>query len=856
MINWNKREAFLASGSDKQIIIEKNGVEWLTNTNMLNGTFSLTERLCTAEQLEFGGCEASELRFTIFNDEEHDESNIGEWIWVFLYVDGDKDNKLAIGKYRIESDKPDADRETREIVAYDDMYRLSQMDVSDWYNSLWTSRESMTLREFCDNLGHRTGYYTELLRGLWDVEIRKAMTASHVTATDILKALGKLQGCFYGFDRGDGDGQDLCCRFVGDATSSCEREYETGDVMSLAYEDYMVRPITKVVVRDTANSTEKSYGDGNNVYYIENNILLNEEIIAQAGETIARNVWNVLESTTYVPVDATVVGDPCVEVGDCVDILHRNGVWVRTVVLERTLTDIQGMKDNITANGSEYREASIGIDLSFKKLNDKSNLLERELEYTRSEIKNSATKSELEQTADALTIQIDTLQKQIDGEVAQFEGETTPTLDNYPAADWNASPMVDITEFDGDAMDFIYTDKEYAKHARALYYNTANNTSYRFIKDSETGQYVWLEISDTEYGVLASRVTTLEVREGAITAEVDSVRQQTLSNTENIRATSAKAELTEQGLALEIDQRTKGQDDINVKMRALLSGISFEVTNGNTTSSLKMTATKQDGSKIELASQEITLGGDVVFKNNLSDGSTIISGDNIKTGTINADLIKAGTINADLIKSGTITGRAISGGSININNKFKVDANGNLTAMSASLTGTFKTGDTYGDVRIKKQLIEINGEFNSVSMTNEEIAIERNTDGTDDVTFIRPDEITTTGNIYAHGKKVLTESDTEWTKDTLILTSGNKVINAKGYKTLVLHGRTGASGNTQSLVVPIMTLGTSTQTFAITQGSAALTATLSINSKGELTIAFGGSGLSTGAMWITAFLQK
>jgi hypothetical protein len=45
-----------------------------------------------------------------------------------------------------------------------------------------------------------------------------------------------------------------------------------------------------------------------------------------------------------------------------------------------------------------------------------------------------------------------------------------------------------------------------------------------------------------------------------------------------------------------------------------------------------------------LASNIVQFNTKVVFKNNLTDGETVISGDNIQTGEINADLIKTGTL--------------------------------------------------------------------------------------------------------------------------------------------------------------------------------------------------------------------
>ena len=64
--------------------------------------------------------------------------------------------------------------------------------------------------------------------------------------------------------------------------------------------------------------------------------------------------------------------------------------------------------------------------------------------------------------------------------------------------------------------------------------------------------------------------------------------------------------------------------------------IKLLVTNDTTNqkSSIQIT-----GPGINIDSKDITLGGNVIFKNNLTDGTTTISGDNIKTGTIDAKTV-------------------------------------------------------------------------------------------------------------------------------------------------------------------------------------------------------------------------
>lgn len=103
----------------------------------------------------------------------------------------------------------------------------------------------------------------------------------------------------------------------------------------------------------------------------------------------------------------------------------------------------------------------------------------------------------------------------------------------------------------------------------------------------------------------------------------------------------------------------------------------------------------------------ITIGSSVAMKwsnitdaNAITDKLTYIDANGIYTGSLNADRITTGTLSADRIAANSLTANHIqtetittlgnvTGGSFNLGNgKFVVDANGNLTSTSASISGT------------------------------------------------------------------------------------------------------------------------------------------------------------------------
>ena len=106
----------------------------------------------------------------------------------------------------------------------------------------------------------------------------------------------------------------------------------------------------------------------------------------------------------------------------------------------------------------------------------------------------------------------------------------------------------------------------------------------------------------------------------------------------------------------------EAQSDADAAYSAALSASALVLTAQNTADAAYATAnTKITAGEIQVS---------------IDNGTTIISGDRITTGTINANLINAGTLSGDRVTGGTITGSLISTGG------FSVDSGGAITTMN------------------------------------------------------------------------------------------------------------------------------------------------------------------------------
>lgn len=142
----------------------------ITNDNIYKEKMKLVESINSADNLAFGSCEPSQLRFTIRNekyiDEEEEDPDLrvksvvppltktyevdGE---VFLYkavmkyyifFNGDSDTLFYVGMFQVEEDKMSNDGKTRDITAYDYLYTLRDMDIFEWYKTLFSGLWSDT----------------------------------------------------------------------------------------------------------------------------------------------------------------------------------------------------------------------------------------------------------------------------------------------------------------------------------------------------------------------------------------------------------------------------------------------------------------------------------------------------------------------------------------------------------------------------------------------------------------------------------------------------------------------------------------------------------------------------------------
>lgn len=174
------------------------GSPWLTigMDRICAETLSLTESLCSGDNIVWGSCEAAQLTITVADVEDDIE---GKEFMASLSIG---DYSMAYGIYTVDSVIRQADRRKRKITAYDRMIKFDA-DVSEWYQAMYPEDSTVhTLKELRDSLCDYIGVSqrsTQLPND--DLTIGKTVDPETLCGRDVLRAICEINGVFGHFDR-------------------------------------------------------------------------------------------------------------------------------------------------------------------------------------------------------------------------------------------------------------------------------------------------------------------------------------------------------------------------------------------------------------------------------------------------------------------------------------------------------------------------------------------------------------------------------------------------------------------------------------------------------------------------------
>ena len=376
MISYEYEDLFNQNSTSKQYSIEVyNGnilETTITNEELYSEKIERYNPLCTEETLRFGACEASYIKFTVRSSVSTLKDRK-----IVVYVSPNGETPLQVGEYYVETDKLSNDRASRDIVAYDILYKILTTDMLEWYSTVGLPMRMDDFRNAFFNYFGVTQVETTLCND--GLVIEETVVAEQLSGLEILSCILSGNGCVGCINN---EGKFKYIDFSNPDTKAYGKNYRQG---SLVYEDYVVQPIT--ALRFFSNKNDIYVGDDSptaNVYVIEDNFLFYNKLKDDLTIYVT-NLFNVIkEVPAFRPLKADTLGNPCVEVGDKITFTTSSGSTISTFVLEKTESGIQGIKDTFKVKGTQRYEYDLNSDNArIRRLWNNTLVLQQEMETAR-----------------------------------------------------------------------------------------------------------------------------------------------------------------------------------------------------------------------------------------------------------------------------------------------------------------------------------------------------------------------------------------------------------------------------------------------------------------------------------------
>jgi hypothetical protein len=357
----------------KNLIVKSDGTE-IDSSLILSCT--LTQTLNSGQEFTIGSACTDEIEVEYL---AQDDNLIAKGDVLTLYWVNDSGTKTKVGIYYCE--KPNYQGLMREIsgtstvykvVAYDTMSKLDA-DFSGWLHAnqaqfpktIW-----QLVQLACQRAGVALASSSLPINGSYSVQ---AFYADDLTCRQIISWAAEAAGC-YAHMNADGKLQFLTytnkrstVKITPDGASNSTAYYAD----SLSYEDYTVKAIEKVQIRQSDNDVGVIYPDSTtatNTYAVQGNLLLTTGTEANL-KTVAQNLYNVLKSVTYTPCKVSVPSSSGLACGQIVHVKDARGREFDTYLMSATISSGKASFESV---GSASRESSSAVNnQSYKNLTGK-----------------------------------------------------------------------------------------------------------------------------------------------------------------------------------------------------------------------------------------------------------------------------------------------------------------------------------------------------------------------------------------------------------------------------------------------------------------------------------------------------
>lgn len=287
------------------------------------------------------------------------------------YRQDDAGSRTKVGVFYAE--KPTrTKRNSYKVTAYDTISKLDA-DFSGWLHAnqaqfpktIW-----QLVQLACQRAGVALASSSLPINGSYSVQ---AFYADDLTCRQIISWAAEAAGC-YAHMNADGKLQFLTytdkrstVKITPDGASNSTAYYAD----SLSYEDYTVKAIEKVQIRQSDSDVGVIYPDSTtatNTYAVQGNLLLTTGTEANL-KSVVQNLYNVLKNVTYTPCKVSVPSSSGLACGQIVHVKDARGREFDTYLMSATISSGKASFESV---GSASQESSSAVNSqSYKNLTGK-----------------------------------------------------------------------------------------------------------------------------------------------------------------------------------------------------------------------------------------------------------------------------------------------------------------------------------------------------------------------------------------------------------------------------------------------------------------------------------------------------
>ena len=287
------------------------------------------------------------------------------------YRQDDAGNRTKVGVFYAE--KPTrTKRNSYKVTAYDTMSKLDagfsgwlRANQAQFPKTIW-----QLVQLACQRAGVTLASSSLPINGSYSVQ---AFYADDLTCRQIISWAAEAAGC-YAHMNADGKLQFLTytdkrstVKLTPDGASNSTAYYAD----SLSYEDYTVKAIEKVQIRQSDSDVGVIYPDSTtatNTYAVQGNLLLTTGTEANL-KSVVQNLYNVLKNVTYTPCKVSVPSSSGLACGQIVHVKDARGREFDTYLMSATISSGKASFESV---GSASRESSSAVNSqSYKNLTGK-----------------------------------------------------------------------------------------------------------------------------------------------------------------------------------------------------------------------------------------------------------------------------------------------------------------------------------------------------------------------------------------------------------------------------------------------------------------------------------------------------